>query len=238
MSNVASIIQSLGSECFDKDKEWLGVTTPHFYADGRPSTYYIKTSKDRVWIRDVGLNMRMFADNLPMPDKAKEIIKRQINQTSDSILFNGTELQIEASIAELKPAISAMLGLLSRITSYCPSSSEEQSFDEVVTKIKGFLFMQYGNTLEQNINVFGASGAKHHFDFKAGSKFIDVCEPTSENTGKLLRKGLDLSNFVENLSLQVFMDDREKSKAFKREAEILSNLYAVTPISRVLNLTS
>lgn len=238
MSNVASIIQSLGSECFDKGKEWLGVTTPHFFADGRPSTYYIRTSEDRVWIRDVGLNVRMFADNLPMPEKAKEIIRRQINQTSDSIVFNGTELQIEASINELKPAISAMLGLLSRITSYCPSSSEEQSFDEVVNKIKGFLFLQYGSDLEQNIDVHGASGAKHHFDFKVGSKFIDVCEPTSDNTGRLLRKGLDLSNFVDNLSLQVFMDDRDKDRAYKREAEILSNLYAVTPISRVLNLTS
>lgn len=90
MSNVASIIQSLGSECFDKGKEWLGVTTPHFFADGRPSTYYIRTSEDRVWIRDVGLNVRMFADNLPMPEKAKEIIRRQINQTSDSIVL--TEL--------------------------------------------------------------------------------------------------------------------------------------------------
>lgn len=238
MNNIADIIQSLGSQCFDKNKDWLGVTTPHFFADGRPSTYYIKTSDEKVWIRDVGLNARIFADNLPNPDKAKEIIRRQINQTSQKIIFSGNELLIESSLQELKPAISAMLGLLSRLTSYCPQTEEEQSFDDVIAKVKGFLFLQHGNKLESDINLVGPSGAKHHFAFRTGSKYIDVCKPSSETTGKLLRKGLDLNSSMENLEFQVFLEDREKGKTYKREADILSTLYAVTPISKVLQLSS
>lgn len=237
MNSITDIILSQGAQCFDYDKEWLGVTTPHFFSNGRPSTYYIRTNNGRVWIRDVGLNFRIFADNLPNPEKARDILKRQINQVSDMIYFSGNELSVEASIQEIKPAISAMLSILARMTSYAPASEFEQSFDEVVAKIKDYLIFKYGN-IKSDVDIQGASGTKHHFAFQSGTRLIDVCTPSAKTTGHLLRKGFDVHGVTDEAEFQVFLDDRESPKSYKNEANILSSLYAVTPVSKIIQLAS
>lgn len=232
MKQLQDIITHQGSGVFATDKEWMGITTPHLFASGRPAVYYAKASEDRLRLSDSGINFHLFSECLPDPSRAKKAFRHQVAYAHGAVLSDGMVLNVTVPIVDAELGISQMLTTLARLASYQPKDAHEQNIDDLLQRMEGYLKMHYGEVI-RHPKVIGRSGAEHDFEFQAGLTLVDYAQPKSRQTGRLLRKYADIMPIMPEARFQVFLEDDDP--AFHKEAGILSTFYQVTPVSRFLS---
>lgn len=233
MNNLDLLIRTQGAEIFTGDDNWTGVCTPHLFCGGRPAVYYIRQNGRKVEINDHALNLRLFEQSLPDPDKAIKTMSRLICLASDAVTFEHGILKALSPIEDAGIAIGHYLNVLSKLTTYAPSNVKQQDAQEILDIIYAFLKSKYGENLTIAPKVLGQSGWNHDFSFKAGNKMIDYAKPSSNKTGSLLRKMFDVKNLNDDAAFQIILDDRQNVELFKKESEILSVIASITPASAI-----
>lgn len=226
------MIEKLGFVTHQVNHNTWCLTSPQTFSSGRPVSFYLHDYSDYYFLDDYGLNFHYFYDCLHNPDNAKQAYARLIKNSP--VNLNGHRLTYSCSKDCLDVAIGEYINAIGSIVSYEHKPQQSQQIDEVLWKIEKYLLGHYEGDLIHNPSVKGLSGKTHHFRYKTPFHFVDYVQPNAQNTGKMLRKMIDVQNIDENAKFLIVLDNKNE-RLYGAEVGILSTIANVIPTS---NLTT
>ncbi|GEM_PF-3313493 len=210
----------------------ISITTPHTFISGDPVHFYMKNDHKRVVFDDYGMNVHSLALSLPMPDKAKRIIKQKLNEFDNQIIFDGYSISRTAEQHEQSQAVSELMSLFGLLTNFQPKSAKEQDKNIILHDIMMYLKRKYDH-IEANFHTKGISGNQYEFDFIADNNtLVDFIPAHFNSTGAILRKIADVSQVNDDYKYRIIIDDSDKLAA-QKESKIIATLAPVVPLSIV-----
>lgn len=237
--NCETFQQIIGMRCNPLGNT-LEVVTPFTFIDGDGFEIFAQNMGPQVHFFDDGFTlMHLHSAGIFLKDKKqwkplKNIAELNGVTLSDNGVFE-TLCSSENPSLGFARMVSTLLGVAAWEREQFGVEQDSEAFIEEVS-----LYLKAWKPTApflENPTAKGFSGRSLRFDFQLENQLVDAIQPHGATTGAELRKIIDLNYAASQIdsSVLVIMDDRQaKAATAKQEADILSHVATVWPMTSLI----